>query len=294
MKKYITISLVLALVVGGVRAQDDLSIELNEGFEGFTPEAGDISVALILGRANFLSGVSVPGSPGNNYNWTVSTGAATVYPIYEFSNPTSNMVGVEVRYYLLDRVALKLSGGAIMEDTPPVVNIPTNNDPNAPNSTWIPQYNAVQGNNNINLNVNIGGEMRKETKFERLHLYYGLTVPIYYSRYSLYDPSIYFDPDIVDGSSYASSGSLLDPNDVIYTQDIGWRHGHLTGFGAQVVGGIDYYLMDGFFTGFEIKPISFVYIRKALDPGQGLPLLQTETTNFSFLAQPFLKFGFRF
>jgi len=261
MKKYILISLTLILIAGSVRAQDDLSLELNEGFEGFIPEAGDISVALILGRANFFSGVTVPPSPGVNASWTVSTGATAVYPINEFSNETSNMVGVEIRYYLLDRIALKLSGGAIMEDTPPVVNIPSYNDPDAPNSTWIPQYNSVQGNNNVNLNVNIGAERRKETKFERLQLYYGLTVPLYFSRYSYYDPAIYFFADInYATTSYSSS---VD-GDFIYTQDIGWRHGTLSGFGAQVVTGADYYLLDGFFIGFEIKPISWIYLRKDL------------------------------
>ncbi len=269
--------------MGVLYAQDEGDgLDLSEGFEGFTPQAGDFSVALLLGRANYLSGISVPNGPGNNSSWNIGTGYTTVAPIQEDENFTNNMVGVEVRYYLTDNIGLKISGGAILEDSPGRVNIPADNDPSSVNSVWIPTYNAIEAVNNVNLNVNIGGEMRQATQFDRLQLYYGLTVPIYYSRQSEYNPAIFFVED------------PFDPDDALYTQDIGWRHGTLWASGLQLVGGADYYLMDGFFFGFEIKPASFIYQRKSLDPGQGLPLLETETTHVSFLTQPFLKIGFRF
>ena len=181
MKKYIIISLSLLLCLGVAYAQDDddEGLELSEGFAGFTPEAGDFTVALILGRSGYLSGVQVPNSPGNSTGWSVSFNSNPgVNSINEFSNATSNMVGVEVRYYLLDNIAVKLSGGALLEDTPGLTNRPAINDPNTVNAAWIPTYQAVEARNEANVNINVGAEMRQGTQFERLQLYYGVTVPL--------------------------------------------------------------------------------------------------------------------
>jgi len=109
--------------------------------------------------------------------------------------------------------------------------------------------------------------------------YAGLTIPFYYGRRSMYDPTI---------------NDALDPTDPGYIVDVGVRHGEIVGFGVQAVAGVDYYLMEGFYFGFELKPISYQYARLEQFPGPGLPTLQSNNTTFSFFSQTFLKIGFRF
>ena len=72
------------------------------------------------------------------------------------------------------------------------------------------------------------------------------------------------------------------------------RHVEGFGFGAQAVGGVDYYLMEGLYFGFEIKPVSYIYSYSAKYPAPGLEALEADNHTISFFSQSFLKVGFRF
>ena len=76
--------------------------------------------------------------------------------------------------------------------------------------------------------------------------------------------------------------------------DAGTRHAEIVGFGAQAVGGVDYYLLEGLYFGFEIKPISYVYSYSTKVAAPGLGGLQADNHSISFFSQTFLKVGFRF
>lgn len=76
--------------------------------------------------------------------------------------------------------------------------------------------------------------------------------------------------------------------------DIGARHAEMIGFGAQLVSGVDYYLMEGLYFGFEIKPVSYVYAYSTKFPNPGLETLQADAHTLSFFSQTFLKVGYRF
>ncbi len=278
MKRYMILTVMLFAALGGLFAQDT-----KESAPSFTPEAGDFSGAILLGRGNFLnSGLTVP-QPVGYYgsSWYVSGQAPYNNTVDVNNNSISNIVGAEMRYFLTSNMALKLSGGAILRNTPAVSNIPGVADPNAPNSSYLPNYRAVPADNQTDINVNLGYEYHFATKYNRLSPYAGVTIPFYYGRRSQYDPTI----DLYNNSN---------PDDPNFILDIGLRHGEQLGFGAQAVAGVDYYLMEGFYFGFEVKPISYVYARSTQFPAPGLPSWTGENTSFSFFSQTFLKIGFRF
>ncbi|MEQ8575014.1 MAG: BT1926 family outer membrane beta-barrel protein, partial [Fulvivirga sp.] len=139
----------------------------------------------------------------------------------------------------------------------------------------IPDYAAVDAENEAYITINLGGEYHFSSKYERLFPYVGANFPFHYGRYTVFDPTV-------------SGGT----NPVI--TDYGQRSAELLGFGIQAAAGVDYYLMEGFFFGFEIKPISFIYAYSTQIPAPGLEERQAETTTLSFFTQPFLKVGFRF
>jgi len=149
MKKYIITSALLVGLLCNILAQDG----------GFAPVAGDFSGAVLFGRGNFqVSGLDIPYAAGTNTSWTVSGSAPYLNAVEAGSNDVSNMLGVEGRYFFTDKIALKVSGGAILRATPARINIPGYTSSSTPNAAWIPYYSAVVQDKRVDVNLNIGGE----------------------------------------------------------------------------------------------------------------------------------------
>jgi hypothetical protein len=281
MKKQLLTCVMLLAAIGFGYAQDSGSQSGGDG--NFAPSAGDISASFLFGRGNYqTSGLNVPSSPyyfGSSYIWKVGGTSPYLNTIEANSNDVANIVGAEARYFITNNIAAKLSGGAIIRNTPSVGNLPGYIDPNVNSAAWVPYYSAVPADNQVDANINIGGEYQFTTKYSRLFPWVGVNVPFYYGRRSLYDATI---------------DDTLDPSDPLYIVDIGVRHAELWGFGLQAAAGFDYYIAEGLYFGFEIKPISYVYSGSAIYPGPGLDSQQAKTTTWSFFAQPFVKFGIRF
>jgi len=268
MKKCIIISALVFGLLGSVLAQDG----------GFGPAAGDFSGAVLFGRGNFLtSGLDIPSAPGYYSSWSVS-GSAPYYNVVEANyNDATNIVGIEGRYFFTDRIALKVSGGAILRSTPPRTNLPGYYPSGVPVSSWIPAYSAVEQKNYMDANLNIGADyLFPSSKFERVFPYVGANIPFYYGRRSAYDPTI------------------IDNNGIPTVVDVSMRHVEIVGFGIQAVSGIDYYLAEGFYLGCEVKPVSYVYAISRKLPAAGLEIWEADTHTFTFFSQVFLKLGFRF
>jgi len=281
MKKYITTLALLLAVFVGVYAQD---ASTSSDAPKFIPEAGDFSGAILFGRGNYLNVADAPPSPTSG--WTVPGTAPYNNVVDGNRNSISNMVGGEMRYFLTSTIALKLSGGAILRNTPQRANLPGIIDPNTPNAAWLPAYEAVAAQNTSDININLGGEYHFATKYDRLSPWAGLNIPFYYGRRTAYDPTI-GEEDVLD-----DSGNVTGTNIVV--TDVGLRHTEQIGIGVQAAAGVDYYLMEGFYIGFEFKPISFVYAKNSKLPAPGLESLQANNTTVSFFSQPFFKIGFRF
>jgi len=268
MKKYLIISALLFGLTSSVFAQD-----------GGGPAAGDFSGAVLFGRGAYqYSGLDIPSAPYNNTYWYVSGSAPYLDAVEAGENDISNMLGVEGRYFFTDRVALKVSGGAILRSTPPRINIPSSIDPDSPNATWLPAYEAVKQSNTVDINFNVGADyFFPSEKFTKVFPYVGANVPYFYGRRSEYDPTI-----------------TEDYNGDLVLADIGLRHVEVIGFGLQSVAGMDYYLADGMFIGFEFKPISYIYTYARKLPAPGLEALESNAHTWALFNQIYFKLGFCF
>lgn len=279
MKKYTILVAMLFGMLGGVYAQDS-----DNSSADYAPAAGDLSGAILFGRGNFLNGnlFVPPSATQTSYynNWTVPGTAPYNNTIGTENNSVNNIVGMELRYFLQNNIAIKLSGGAILYDTPARDNIPAvvvENPNGGPDVVWVPEQEAVVADNRADINVNLGGEYHFSSKYSRLFPYAGVTVPFYYARRSMFDPTI-----------------EVNDNDEPVVTDLGTRHVEIIGFGAQAVAGVDYYLLEGLYFGFEVKPVSYVYAYSTKVAGPGLGGIQADNHSYSFFSQTFMKIGFRF
>jgi outer membrane protein W len=272
MKKYLILCFILTISLTSVNAQDkdsesqkckldSCSVTISD----FAPQAGDFTAAMVFGRGAYLNGgLVVPSSYGN-----VSGAPAYDNTVDANSNSVTNMVGVEGRYYVTNRIALSLTGGAILRNTPTVLGIPAVVDGNG--NVIIPAYNTVVAEENIDLHVAVGAQWLFNTKNKRLFPYLGLALPYDYARRSVFDQT---------------------PTDDGVT-DLGPRHVEITAYGVEAVAGIDYYIAKDFYLGFDVKPVSYTYAVNVKTPGPGLFDLSAATDTVSFFAQFGFKVGFK-
>lgn len=276
MKKYLILSFILLISLTSVNAQSKDSKSNCKSSDTcnvvkYAPEKGDFTAAMLFGRGAFLNGgLQVPSSNGS-----VSGIAPYANDVDANSNYISNMVGAEGRYYVTDKFALTLSGGAIFRNTPSQLAIPAVIDVNG--NTIIQGYDAVIADERIDANATLGVQWLFNTKNDRLFPYVGVSLPFDYARRSLFDPTI----------------TVADNGNVNIT-DLTARHVDITAFGVQAVAGVDYYVAKDVFFGFEIKPVSYNYAFSVKSPADGMITLEADTNTTSFFAQFSFKLGFKF
>ena len=268
MKKYLILCFILTFALS-VNAQDKDSNHDCEGCDQsakFAPKKGDFTAAMVFGRGAYLNGgLTVPSSN------IVSGETAYDNTVNANNNSITNMVGAEGRYYIGNKFALTLSGGAILGNNPGVLPIP-----GVPN-TNVPTYAGVDASENVSVNATIGAQWMFKTKNERLIPYLGFALPFDYARQSL------FTEVIIDDNNTITTPALL-----------GTRQADISAFGVQAVAGVDYYIAKDLFFGFDIKPVSYTYIASVKSPGSGLLKLESENNTVSFFAQYSFKLGFKF
>lgn len=281
MKNNIILGFILTLfTVIGINAQDKDSGHHHYANDTcavaarFAPQKGDFTAQMLFGRGAYLNSPNLL-VPSSSNNASVSGAAPYVNDIDANSNDVSNMIGAEFRYYATNKFAIKLSGGAILRNTPYVINIPGVWD--SVNSEWIiPPYDTVDATEEAEANVSIGAEFLFNTKNDRLFPYVGFALPFDYARRSVFTPP-----------SIDASGNVTIP-------DYGTRHIEITAFGVQAIAGVDYYLAKDVFFGFEVKPVSYTYAYSIKSPSPGLFNAEADNNTLSFFAQFSMKIGFKF
>ena len=267
MKKNIILSLVLfvSLAFVSVYGQDENStVETSEdSIEGsvdnlFGPRKGDFTGRLLLGKGSYLDGLSIPTDNGTVFSNTPSA------LVSGNGNSAVNMIGIEMGYYLSNRWALTLSGGTILSNTPSQLGIPAAGN--------LPQYNSINADENIDINVTLGTQYLFKTESKKLFPYVGVSVPYNHARRS------YYDPTPVNGN----------------IPDLGVGHTETTSFGIQAVAGVDYYFTEEIFMGVRIVPMAYNYAYSSTLPRPGLPVLESDNTSSSFFVQPSISLGFNF
>ena len=222
------------------------------------PKKGDITVAATVSYNSYTS-LNAPAGNLKDYNLqAVSTNW----------NDKQLMVGIEGGWFFKDLWKLTLGGGLSITSNPGYAPVPGTADASSePGDGSIPNYGAVASQSDIQFNVFTGVDRYFNTKVTGLMPYVGIRVGYAYGR-----NSAFADDETWMGKSIAESFNIR---------------------GAATIG-VDYFLTEAFFVGAQVDPFAYTYNMSTYKPQAGLGNLEADSHNFSIMAAPTLKVGFKF
>ena len=222
------------------------------------PKKGDITVAATVSYNSYTS-LNAPAGNLKDYNLqAVSTNW----------NDKQLMVGIEGGWFFKDLWKLTLGGGLSITSNPGYAPVPGTADSSSePGDGSIPNYGAVASQSDIQFNVFTGVDRYFNTKVTGLMPYVGIRVGYAYGR-----NSAFADDETWMGKSIAESFNIR---------------------GAATIG-VDYFLTEAFFVGAQVDPFAYTYNMSTYKPQAGLGNLEADSHNFSIMAAPTLKVGFKF
>ena len=222
-----------------------------------TPKKGDLTVAVTAGYNSYTS-LSAPAGNLNDYKLqAVSTNW----------NEKRLMLGIEGGWFFKDLWKATLGGGMSITSNPGYAAVPGTAEGGNVGGASIPSYGAVASESDIQFNVFAGVDRYFKSKVSGLMPYVGGRIGYAYGR-----NSAYADSEEYVGKSIAESFNVR----------------------AALTAGVDYYINDVLFVGAQIDGLAYTYNMSTYKPQAGLGNLSADSHNFSFLAAPTLKFGFKF
>lgn len=222
------------------------------------PKKGDLTVAATVSYNSYTS-LSAPAGNLTDYNLqAVSTNW----------NDKQLMVGIEGGWFFQDLWKLTLGGGLSITSNPGYAPVPGTIDENYEKGDGsIPNYGAVSNQSELQFNVFTGVDRYFKTSVAGLMPYVGVRV----------------------GYAYGQNTAVAD--------DETWM-GKSVGESFNVRGaatlGVDYFLTDAFFVGAQVDGFAYTYNMSTYKPQEGLGNLSADSHNFSVLAAPTIKVGFKF
>ena len=222
------------------------------------PQKGDFTVAATVSYNSYTS-LSAPAGNLTDYNLqAVSTNW----------NDKQLMVGIEGGWFFSDLWKLTLGGGLSITQNPGYAPVPgTIDETTEPGDGSIPNYGAVASQSDIQFNVFTGVDRYFKTKVCGLMPYVGARVGYAYGR-----NSAVADDETWMGKSIGESFNVR----------------------GAITAGVDYFLTNAFFVGVQVDPFAYTYNKSTYKPQAGLGNLSANSNNFSVLAAPTLKVGFKF
>ena len=223
-----------------------------------SPKKGDLTVAATVSYNSYTS-LSAPAGNLMDYNLqAVSTNW----------NEKQLAVGIEGGWFVSDLWKLTLGGGLSITKDPGYAPVPGTIDENyEPGDGSIPNYGAVASQSDIQFNVFTGIDRYFKTKVCGLMPYVGARIGYAYGR-----NSAFADDETWMGTSIAESFNI---------------RGALTA-------GVDYFFTNAMFVGIQVDPFAYTYNMSTYKPQAGLGNLSADSHNFSILAAPTIKVGFKF
>ncbi len=240
-----------------------VSVAVMQAQETYGPKAGDISLSLQLGKAEDFDDLQYLEVNQDSYtiyvpgNSTVSTS----------DNSLINMIGVEGKFFLSDRNAIRLDFMGVMSATPAqdeVDGISYSYDDES--TTVIPSYTSVPSSGVYKFVGSLGFDHYFSVRNKRLWPYLGAQFNGKYGRRQDYEAE----------------------------DDLSERISEVIGLGGSVVTGVDYYVGPGMFLGLEVKACSYMYSISRIYPVAGVEAGQAFNHTLGFFSNPMLKIGFTF
>ena len=222
------------------------------------PKKGDLTLAATVSYNSYTS-LSAPAGNLTDYNLqAVSTNW----------NDKNLAVGIEGGWFVSDLWKLTLGGGLSITSNPGYAPVPGTVDGNTEAGDGsIPNYGAVANQSELQFNVYTGIDRYFKTKVCGLMPYLGLRVGYAYGQ-----NVANADDETWMGKSAAESFNLR----------------------GAVTFGVDYFLTNAFFVGLQVDPFAYTYNMSTYKPQDGLGNLSADSHNFSVMAAPTLKVGFKF
>ena len=222
------------------------------------PKKGDLTVAATVSYNSYTS-LNAPAGNLTDYNLqAVSTNW----------NDKKLMVGIEGGWFFKDLWKLTLGGGLSITSNPGYAPVPGTIDENYEKGDGpILNYGAVANQSEIQFNVFTVEDPYFKTKVCGLMPYVGVRVGYAYGQ-----NTALADDETWMGKSVGESFNIR---------------------GAATVG-VDYFLTEGFFVGAQVDPFAYTYNKSTYKPQEGLGNLSANSNNFSVLAAPTIKVGFKF
>ena len=222
-----------------------------------TPKKGDLTEAVSAGYNSYTS-LSAPAGNLNDYKLqAVSTNW----------NEKQLMLGIEGGWFFKDLWKATLGGGMSITSNPGYAAVPGTAEGGNVGGASIPSYGAVASESDNQFNVFAGVARYFKSKVSGLMPYVGGRIGYAYGR-----NSAYADSEEYVGKSIAESFNVR----------------------VALTAGVDYYINDVLFVGAQIDGLAYTYNMSTYKPQAGLGNLSADSHNFSLLAAPTLKVGFKF
>lgn len=255
--KKLLIVAVLPMVCLAVNAQDKCCTKKN-----FTPKKGDFTIAATVGYNSYASVTALPGTLTNYEAAALST---------DWSEKKL-MVGFEGGWFFNDLWKLNLGGGLSFTNNPGYSAVPGTIDESAgtaeDNMGEIPNYRAIADAQSFSYNVFAGVDRYlKMKKAPNLMPYLGVRVGFAYGLNEMK-----YDEYATMGKSTAETYNLR----------------------GAITCGVDYFLLPAMYVGVQVDPFAYTYNMTTYKPQEGLGNLSADSHNFSVLAAPTIKIGFKF
>lgn len=226
-----------------------------------TPKKGDLTLAATVGYNSYASVSALPGNLMNYEAAALSTNWSE----------KKLMVGIEGGWFVSDTWKLNLGGGFNFSNNPGYSEVPGTMDENATfeeNMGEIPGYRAVANTQSISYTVFTGADKYfKVNAVPNLMWYTGIRV----------------------GFAYAQNGVRYDE-----IQSMGTSIGETWNLRASATMGVDYFVLPALYVGAHVDVFSYTYNMTSFKPQEGLGALSADSHNYSFLAAPTIKIGFKF
>lgn len=225
-----------------------------------TPAKGDFTVAATVGYNSYTN---VTALPGNLTDYEASS-ASSIW------SQKKLMVGFEAGYFVGDKWKLNLGGGLNFNHHPGYPDVPGTIDGTTGDDTLgeIPNYRAVASQYSCTWNAYTGLDRYfKVGGVDNLMWYTGVRV----------------------GMAYALNEQKYDE-----WTSMGKSVGETWSLRGSITLGVDYYVLPAMYVGFSVDPFAYAYNMTTFRPQEGLKALEADSHDYSILAAPTLKIGFKF
>lgn len=224
---------------------------------------GTFKLSLDLGNSPYISSLQTV----NQTSATQTIQVSTANWASSGTNNLVNLVGLEGRYFIADRLSLKLLAGGQSSYTPARNDIPGTSSSTSGTidpQTDVPAFSAV--------------------KEQKLHSYLAIVgVDKYFVK-----NNVALTVGFEGGFRYGSNSVCG-----ITESDAGAAISEAYGFQGALTFGAEYNTDGGLFLGLEVRPASFAYTVSTLQPVAGATQ-QADNFNFGAFVLPMLRVGIRF